>query len=511
MRPPLARFAVPASLTLTLTLLPLTAAAQSLPRQPDRLVLPPAEDAPRDAARQAEALPQVDPVTGRPVPVGPDPVDLLDRTAQARLRKEGAGTVPAYLPLPSGTTQQNEVPTARIADRALGARRLQGDTVRGRARPAYDAPGFRTGGFLIRPYVAAGAAYDANVYAEENPRTDLFGSAIGGFEAASEWGRHRATLSGNVTRREYARFVSENETTYRLIGTGRYDLSSHVALTGEASQQRILLERGAVEEVSSQAFPTVYDLTVGQLGGRVDYGPTQINLTGSIARTRFRDNRALDGAFTDQSFRNFRAYTIQGRVEQDVWGQRAIYVEVEGERRRFETAEAQRLSNADVVTAIVGLRGRVSQLVRGKVGVGLIHVDFQTAGAASLNGLAIDADLEWLVRERTTLSFSANRELRTVAQRGVRSALFTTVDLTADEEVRRNLILSLGLRLQSTDYVEDTRRATAFGVTLGADWLADRHWTIRPRLSYLRRTDRGFGIDLGPEDAQAAVSAVYRF
>ncbi len=505
---------IAASASLTLLLLPFATpvlAQAAAPPEPERLTLPPA------TGDRASPLPpaQVDPVTGRPVTADGASTDSVDVAARRRLsedvRRGRSGTVPAYIPLPSGSTQQSEVPRPRVADRALGGRRLPGDTVRERSRPEYDAPGIRTGGIVVHPYVSGGVAYDANVYAEENSRSDVFGYALAGIDAASDWGRHRASLSGFVRRRQYTTYDSENTTTYRLIGTGRYDVSSHVALTSEASHQRIQLERGAVEEVSTQALPTLYDFTTGQLGGRIDYGPTRVNLLAGVSRTRFRDNVSLSGDFTDQSFRNFRGYAAQLRIEHDVFGQRALYAELDVERRRFDTAAARLRSNGDVYNLVAGLRGELTQLIRGHVGAGVIHVEFEDPAAEPLTGLTFDAQLDWLLRERTTLSFSAGRELRTVAQRGVRSALFTSLDLRADEEVRRNLIVSLGLRQQWTDYVDDTRRASATGVTLGAEWLLDRHWTVRPQLSYLRRTDRGFGIDLGPEDAQAGVSGSYRF
>jgi hypothetical protein len=481
---------------------------------PGRLTLPPQSDPMRDPQAPLPPAPlpprAVDPQTGRPITVRPDNVDPVDAATRERLQSGTTVPVPAYIPLPTGSTQQTELPTQRVADRALAASRLPGTTVRLRQRPGYDAPGLRAGGMVIHPYIDTGMAYDANVYAEENPRNDVFAHLTGGFDAASDWGRHRAVLSGFVRRRQYGQYTSENTTTYRLIGAGRYDADSHLSFNSEASHQRIQLERGAVEEVSSLALPTLYDFTSGLLGAQVQYGSTRLSAQGGVNRTAFRDNRSLTGAVTDQRFRNFTGYTGQARLEQEVLGGRTLYGQFNFERRRFETADAIRLSNADVYTLTGGLRGALTQLIRGHAGVGIIRVDFQDPAAPSISSLTFDTQIDWLVRDRTTISLSGERDLRTVAQRGVRAALFTTVNLRVDEEIRRNLILSVGLRQQFTDYVQDTRRASATGVTLGADWLLDRHWTVRPQVSYLRRTDRGFNLDLGPEDAQVGVSATFR-
>ncbi|MEK9211497.1 outer membrane beta-barrel protein [Sphingomonas sp. 2378] len=505
-----------ATLLLMSTLaMPATAQTTQTPRSgasvPGRLTLP-AQSDPMATRQPGTPMPPplVDPQTGRPVDARGQPMGVANTAVDAAPSGD-AISVPAYIPLPSGSTQQTEVPTARVADRALSALRLPGETVLTRRRPGYDAPGLRVGGMVVRPYIDAGLAYDANVYAEENPRTDVFAHILGGFDATSDWGRHRAVLSGFIRRREYARYTSENTTTYRVVTAGRYDATSHISFTSEASHQRIQLERSAVEEVSSLALPSIYDLTSGQLGTRIEYGSTRLTATGGVARTEFRDNRSLAGQITDQRFRTFTGYSGEARIEHDVWGTRAVYGQLNVERRRFDLAEARQRSNADVYTLTAGLRGALTQLIRGHAGVGVIRVDFQEPSAPSITGLTFDTQLDWLVRERTTISLSGSREVRTAAQQDARAALFTNVTLSASEEVRRNLILTLGLRQQWTTYVNDIRRASLTGVTLGANWLLDRHWTIKPLISYLRRTDRGFNLDLGPEDGQVAVSATYRF
>lgn len=454
--------------------------------------------------------PRVDPATGRPVPTIASPTDPLDIEVQQRLRGGQSSGVPAFIPLPTGTTSEN-FPMTRFVDRALAAQALPGSTVRARPRPEYQAPGVQVGGFTLRPQLNAGIAYDANVYVEEDPRDDVVGYGLVGFDLLSDWGLHRASLSGFVRRRQLATFTKEDTTTYRIDGRGRYDASRHLSLTAEASRERIQLERSAVEEVSALALPTLYNFTKAQAGARLDYGRTRVNAVAGINQTRFRNNISTNGTPTDQSFRNYRGVGGSLLVEQSIVGQHSAYVQIDVEKRQFATPEARRRSDGYTLNIIGGLRGELTQLIRGHLGIGIIRVGFDDPAAPTLSGLTVDAQLDWLVRERTTISLTAGRELRTVAQRDARSALLTSIDLRIDEEVRRNIIASVILRRQQTDYVGDDRRASLLGATLTAEWLVDRNWSLRPQISYLRRTDRGFNLDLGPEDGQAGVSIGYRF
>lgn len=483
---------------------PLTAAAQDgPPTDPARPGLP-TELRPEGAPRP------VDPVTGRPLPATTSPTDPIDRDLQQRLLRGQTSAVPAFIALPNGAASEN-LPMTRFVDRALTAQVLPGTTVRARRRPEYQAPGIQVGGFTFHPQLAAALAYDANVYVEEKARDDIVASGLVGFDLASDWGRHRAAFSGFVRRRQFATYTSEDATTYRISGQGLYDASKFLVFSADASRERILLERSAVEEVSAQAFPTLYDFTKGQLGARVDYGRTRINATAGINKTHFDDNVSITGTPTDQSFRNYRGYGGSLLVEHSIAGQQSVYIQLDGEVRRFDTAAARLRSDGYTLNLIGGLRGELTQLIRGHLGLGMIRVAFDDPTAPTLTGFTVDAQLDWLVRERTTVSLTAGRELRTVAQQDARSALLTSINLRIDEEVRRNLIVSIAVRRQQTDFVGDERRATLTGATLTGEWSLDRNWTVRPQISYLRRTDRGFNLDLGPEDAQMGVSVGYRF
>lgn len=495
------------ALTLAATIglvAPCYAAAQDAPpTDPNRPGLP-------VEARPDGAPLRVDPVTGRPFPKSALPTDPVDADVQRRLVRGQTSSVPAFIALPNGSVTDDR-PMTRFVDRATNAQALPGTTVRGRRQPEYQPPGVRIGNLMFRPQLAAGVLYDANVYVEERPRDDIVGSAFAGFDLMSNGGRRQVSLGGFVRRRQLATYKTENATTYRIAGQGRYQASGRVTLATDLSHERILLERSAVEEVSALALPNLYDFTQGEVGAQVDYGDTRINTLLQFSRTHFSDNLSTEGIRTDQSFRNFRGYGGNLLVEHAIVGQRFAYLEIDGQVRRFDSIEARLRSNGYTLSVIGGLRGELTQLIRGNLGIGMIRVDFDSPATPTLTGFTIDAKLDWLIRERTTISLAAGREPRTVAQRNARSALLTTISFRVDEEIRRNFIASLILRRQQTDYVGDVRRATATTVTLGGEWLLDRHWRVRPQISYFRRTDRGFDLDIGPSGGQVGISVGYQF
>lgn len=465
-----------------------------------------------DASNQP---PSVDPLSGRPVDASRAPTDIVDQSVLERYearRNNGAARnrqVPAYIALPALAPADASVGGGR--DRALSQRTLRGSLVRERRRPEYDAQGFRAGSVRVLPYVATGVGYDSNVYAERNGRDDVFGTVTAGVVARSDWGRHAFQFTGDVRRREYANYDSENATTYSLDAEGRLDLAGRDTLTLHGLDERLVLSRSVADEIVTQALPTQVRNRLGEAVAHIERGVVELDVTGSVSRQDYRNNLSQTGTVIDQSFRNYDGAGAKLAIGYDVGGLRSAYAEIGVDRRRFDSVAGGFSRDVDVYRAIGGLRGGLTRLIRGQIGVGYMKLDFRQAGIASLSTVAIDAEADWLYSERTTFSLRATRGLRSVAQQNSLGTILTVVSLQADHEARRNLILSASLRQQWSNYIGDTRRASASGVSVSAIWLIDRHLQVRPEVAYLKRTDRGFTINASPSNFFSGASLTYKF
>ncbi len=485
----------------------------------DASVIPPGNRLPSDE-RTGALAPRVDPETGRPLPERNASPDMRDRSPGDRRSVTGrpllpgdtgrqAG-VPAYIALPEPSANRVAQEPVR-GDRGLEFQRLPGETVKQRRRPEYDPVPLPVGSFALYPYASAALAYDSNVFAEDKGRDDVVFNVAAGANARTDWNRHALSLEGLVRYREYARFDSESLTTYRIAGEGRLDLPGREFLTAAASVERVALDRSVADEVVTQGRPTRYWQTVATLGSHGEMGRLTTDANIFFRRQVFSDNQSITGTAVDQSFRDFESIGGQSTLGWDIGGQRSIFGQASVERRRFDEMSGPISRDANIYRLMGGLRGRLSRLVRGRIGAGYMLIDFRQAGAESLKTFAIDADVEWLVTRLDTISFSARRDLLTVAQRNSRGSVSTNLQLDYDREVRRNVILSLSLRQQWTDYVNDSRRARATGGSVGGTWYLNRHLQMRPSLSYMKRTDRGFDINADPEDLTASLGVSFRF
>lgn len=488
----------------------------------DASVIPPANRLPADqgAASPGDPTPRVDPATGRPLPGRNASPDVRDAPSNARRSVTGRptvpgdgprqGGVPAYIALPDASASRVAQEPVR-GDRGVEFLRIPGETVKQRRRPEYDPVPLTVGSIGLYPYVSGGLAYDSNVFAEDKGRDDVVFTAAAGVNARTDWNRHAVSLEGVVRYREYARFDTESLATYRVSGEGRLDLPGREFLTAGLSFERVALDRSTVDDVATQLRPTRYWQTAATLGGHGEMGRLTADANIFYRRQIFSDNASIAGTAVDQGFRDFEGIGGQSTVAWDVGGQRSLYGQASYERRRFDEMSGAINRDANLYRLGGGFRGRLTRLIRGRIGAGYMLIDFRQAGAESLRTFAVDADVEWLATRRDSFSLNVRRDLLTVAQRNSRGAVSTNVQLDYDREVRRNVILSLSFRQQWSDYVSDSRRATATGASIGGAWYLNRRLQMRPSLSYMKRTDRGFEIDADPEDLTAGVEVSFRF
>jgi len=98
-------------------------------------------------------------------------------------------------------------------------------TVRGRARPEYQAQGVDLGGFQLLPSLTVVPEYDDNIYATNTGKdSDLITAVTGAVQARSQWSRHEADAYATVTTNAYADHSGEDTTDYAIGGSGRLDI-----------------------------------------------------------------------------------------------------------------------------------------------------------------------------------------------------------------------------------------------------------------------------------------------
>lgn len=453
----------------------------------------------------------------------PATAQVADEPARPRLGQttDQEPQAPGPVPLgadqgrPGGTPRDESLQLPEPADAdlpgAVGDGVRRGDTVLSRRRPEFDPPGVPVGPFTMNGLATAWLGYDTNVFRQSGGGDDAFGRLRLDTNLRSNYSRHAVLLDGFVDGRAFTSFSSEDAVTYGAHGQGRFDIDGRSSVTADVGYEHQIIDRGAVGEVLPTRSPIRYDITSASLSARRTFGRLTLDAAGLVSRFDYQDARSPAGLPVDQDFRDFSLYELRldaayGRGA----GLAAFFVSVAGEARRFRLDAGPINRDSDVYEILGGVRGDITPLLRGQLGLGYIYGDFKDPSIDSIGALGINARLDYLITDLTTVRLSGRRQLQNVGSAISAASLTTQVALGVDHELLRNLILSADVGYQHADFVGEDRSSSRYTAGVQARYFVNRRWRLGAELDYVSR-DVSTGEFSDFSRIRASVSAGYAF
>jgi len=363
-----------------------------------------------------------------------------------------------------------------------------------RPHPEYDAQGIPAGAFRLFPTVEVAVVSDDNIFVQPADETDdVIVRTDAELTARSQWSRHRLTLFGRVRRADYQDNGSENFTDYQLGGTGQIDLKRSTSIGFGADYGRFTEPRTSANSPTSVAEPVQYDQTGLNLQavhsfnrlrvlGRIDYvGVDYENAVNSVGAQVFQDDR--DRGIT----------ALTGRAEYSVSPDTAVFFEAVINTREYDLSPPTVITDrdSDGSELSIGANFDVSRRVRGEVQVGYLSQDYDGADLDDFDNITGRARLEWFPSDLLTVGFVAGRTVEDATGVGISGYLSTTFGVTADYEVRRNLVLSAGANYETADYGDIDRDDDNWSAQLEATYKINRTLAIKGGFEHLERNSSG--------------------
>lgn len=400
-----------------------------------------------------------------------------------------------YLRLRGDTTREDPV-----LNRVRRTSRMVENTDRGvpvldRQRKFYDPVGVALGSFILFPAITTTASYTNNVFRQSNERSDGYLSTRAESVLRSNWSRHALTVDGFVQKDLHAEYTTENNFTYRARATGRADIFGSDSINMQLLHERVVQDRGGTGDIIVTRRPIRHDHTLAELGAKIGGRGRFIGK----AVIRYSDNAysnsvSPEGVPLDQRFRDNEEYGITGQLGYQLSASRSLFLSVGQTMRRF-SVDLGASRDVDTLEILGGIEGDVTPVIQGRFGVGYLRAKFDSANFKSQGGYAIDAQLDFLVTELTTVNFTARRALRNVA--GVNSsAAFTTVfKIGVDHELLRNVIISPSAAYETANYTDSDRSAKLFNGNLAARWFISPRFRANASAEYRKRNADGFAAN----------------
>lgn len=363
-----------------------------------------------------------------------------------------------------------------------------------RGRPELEALGIRAGTLMVYPKVQGDVGYDSNVLASEDGEvSDTFLRLIPSVDVESDWSRHafRATAETTVTR--FNDLTNENSQIWRLNSFGRVDVQRQTQLTGGADIARLVEPRTASNTPQSIADPIEYDSRSYNAG--IAHTFNRLRATGrfDVRDYDYDDGRSIGGAIVDQDARDQTTTELLTRIDYAVSPATAIFGRVIWNDRQFDSAGDVLTPNRDSqgLNAIVGANFELSNLVRGEFGVGYLQQEFDDPSYGEFSGLSASGRLEYFVSPLLTLGLVGDRSVGDSGIAGTAGFLNTTLQVTADYELRRNIIVSGRLGTAVEEFEDIDRENIRYFGTLRATYLMNRRIGITATYDFETRESKG--------------------
>lgn len=380
---------------------------------------------------------------------------------------------------------QNRTADLFVRDRAVG--------VRERARPDYEAVGFRQGAFTFYPKVQSDLEYNDNVFAAEvNAQDDVIFRLRPEIVGESSWSRHflrgfaRGTLNRNVD------FSTEDSNEWTVGTSGRLDVVRGTNISAGGDYGEFIEPRTSSNTAIAAVEPIEFSSGQVYLAGTRTVGRLRAGVRADYRSYDYDNGRTAGGAVIVQDDRDRDVASLVGRLDYALSPASAVFGQVTTNDRSYSnvpTGFANRESSGYEVLA--GVNFEVGALSRGEIAVGYISQEFDNPVYGDLDGFGARGKIEWFPTDLTTVTVSAARTIEDAGIVGAAGYLRSEAGVEIDHELLRNVILSGRVSYSDDDFNGIERADTRLTASAGGTYLVNRNLGVSLTALYLDQQSEG--------------------
>ncbi|WP_371344740.1 outer membrane beta-barrel protein [Ancylobacter sp. IITR112] len=344
--------------------------------------------------------------------------------------------------------------------------------------------GVPIGSFVLFPTLKLETGYDTNITAaNSNEKESWLFTVRPAFDLQSDWTRHFLAVDGYFESTSYARYSNADYENYAAGARGRIDVTSDFTIGGYARYAHLNELPGDDEtNVNNLGDPLPYEQVTA--GASFDKQFNRLWTTGGFD-FRYRDyDDWLNGAPSDQSYRDGSDYKFAGRVGYELSPLTSVFVG--GSYHWFDMQDSD--YNAYEYKVITGLKIEPSRLTRGEAFIGYYDWTSDSGYLSGSSGLTFGANLQWFLSPLLTATFTAGQQVITsnyeFAGFTGSAVVSSTASVRLDYEFRRNIVISGWIDYLNQDYDEFPRVDNQYEIGAELRYSINRFATAKINYSY---------------------------
>jgi hypothetical protein len=334
-------------------------------------------------------------------------------------------------PLPELTAADNREPVAP-----------EDMPVSQRQQPGYEPVGIRDGSWMFLPSFLAGGFYDSNVFSSNIlKRSDIAATIEPSLRAYTLWERHGIDVTLDAQEIAYNGNPGLDQTNASLKGNAWYDISHDTTLLTNFQIAHLNLAVGSLNSPAGAVQPTPYDFFSGDVSLRKEFNRLVTSVGFRTDSYDYGSTRAADGTLIDQSSLSGQVYSLHGRADYAVSSMFGVFVAAEGNDRNVKGLPGQPLDSQGY-RALSGVTFGLTNLITGEIGAGYVQQQFVDRTIGTVAGPSYRAKLTWRPTRLLDVNFKAEQLVTETSQTSSAGVLANAVQLGADYELLRNVVLS---------------------------------------------------------------------
>lgn len=364
-----------------------------------------------------------------------------------------------------------------------------------RSREDYDPQGLRFGGFVARPAIDFEVGASDNLFLSElNEQEDAWTAVRVRAPVASDWSRHAVRVDLSAERRMHQDFPSDDYTNYNAEIGARLDVGSRGRVNARVAGGRRTEQRFSPDSPSAARKPIRFDYREAGLGAAHTFNRLTLDGDLSWRELDFDDGETILFTPIEQDDRDRTETFAALRAQYAVSPSWDVLIEGRYNKRDFdlEVPAAFQDRDSEGYEALLGLGFDVTRLARGKILVGYLRQDYEDIALGWVEGVAVDAELEWFPSELTTVTVAAARSVEESAYFGAGAYTLARAGVRVDHELFRNVILTGEVNAGKREFRGIDREDVIAAGEFGATYYLNRRFALR--VNYRREHQNSYGL-----------------
>lgn len=378
------------------------------------------------------------------------------------------------------------------------------EAVTDRQQPEFDPEAIRLGAFVVNSNAQASLAHTSNVFASStNETSDTIARVGARVLTRTDWSNHEVGFQVSAFQNEYLDTGSESNSELALSLRGRLDVTSNFAVTAIGFTEARSEQRTDFANGIGADQPIDFTRNGGRL--EANYRADRVRLDTSVEASEldYEDGQfANGGGIFDQDFRDRSELSARSRLSYAVTPDFAVFGQAAATSTEYDNPQIiggqQQRRDSDLYTVQAGVDFELNSLLRGDIAVGYLEENRLDSSLEDIDGLSVDATVQWFPSRLTTVSFDGSRSVRDFGLFEATSATQTRFGARVDHELKRNIILSALASVRDNEYndIDRTDDVTELGVI--GRYKMNKKFHIEGFARHLERDSSGLDVNGDP-------------